>query len=1395
MKNAINFFVNRSLFGNLVTVGVLLAGIITLFSMRREAFPNIDFDIVVVTSIYPGASPQEVEKLITIPVEREIKSVDNIKETSSTSLYSRSAVVLTLEPGIDDKLQVLQDIRDAVDRAKVEFPEDAEEPLVQEISTSRTPVLEVALNSKKGTEKELSETQLRDIASRLEDELELIDDVASITTRGYREREIHVEVDPAKMSAMNISVDEITSALANRNLNFPGGSVRDGGKEYTIRTVKEFENKQEIENLIIRANDLGFWVGGGIVRLKDIAKVHDTYEIVEQEEKANGRKAIILTVLQKEKGDAINIVDAVKKQIKDFTKDMPEELEVSLINDLSYYIRRRLQVLTSNVVIGLVLVLVSLFFFLGWRISLMVALGIPFSFAITFLVMGYFDMSINLISMFGLVIVSGMIVDDAIVVGENIYRHIEKGRHPVQAAREGAAEMVAPVFGSISTTIVAFAPLMFMSGIMGKFVWSIPAAVIIALAASLYESFFILPAHISDVTRNVDRKKILKNEQSFEARFFKRLQNIYRPILEWSLKRRYFLMVTVFFLFIVAAAMITVTGFILFPKGGIEVFIIKTEAPAGISLETMDKFIEPVEDAARALPEEELDSVISRVGIHQESPSDPFTKRGENYAQVMVYLTPEPQRDRRASEIIAYLKRQVDPDRTIVTLSTASTGNGKSVLKLANSEPLTVYEKARDFENGREIEIADSYLLGAGLLKDGKTLYALSARNMLYRYNLETSEAVELGDLSVRDFDFADRFMVEPTGKFALVSTDMGHFYKVSLEDASRSSSEGPQSKITSYRFLSEKQEVLFTTDQGSIEFFSYESGDLEPVLKQRLAPRMIKKDGQFTFNPKQPVFMPAINYAAQGTGDNLWYLASHDGVIRLFDRAKNSVTQSHKINDAAIYWLALDPSSNDRIWVSQKDLLIHYDMQKQAVLSETAVTGTITHAVYNDNALTLVGTHSLVAEISATGRLTVLKQGQRTIEKLEFKQAGGGPPVGAPVQIELRGDSFETLLEISEIAKEKLTNIDGVYDIRDNWEQGKEEYHVNINEVLAAQAGVSVRQIATTLQAAFDGRVATSIKRADEEIDIRVLFPEELREKLSSLKKVMVRNMTGNLVPITVLADFEKKQGVSLITHSDFRRTVYVKANIDETRNSSVKVNTEIMNQMKTVMAKYPGYQLIAGGEYKDTQESMRDLMQSAGIAGLGILGILVLLFGNLRHPRVIMAAIPLGFIGVSYAFFAHKMFFLPNLTFSFLASMGIVGLSGVVVNDSIVLVDFINRLRKAGLNKHDSIVAAGLYRLRAVILTTVTTVFGLVPTAYGIGGSDPFLKPMALAMAWGLAFATLITLLVIPAYYAIWEDRGFVFHHVIGKGLRRLRKPGKNKRPMQAAQSTGEQGGQNGQ
>ena len=333
-------------------------------------------DKVVISTAYPGAPPEEIEKLVTVPIEKELKGVDGIDEMYSASDENVSTIMISISHDAKDKAKVVDDIQQAVDQVQ-DLPGDAEDPIVTEITTGEVPTVEIALSG------DLTETELRKYAENLEDILDDIPGVSSISRRGWRDREVWVEVDPDKMRDFHVSMEEVMDSLRERNISIPGGKLR-GEKEFSIRTTGEFHKTQEIENVIIRANDLGNWL-----RIKDIASVRFSFKEENVINKSFGMRSINLTVIKKSTGDTVKIVKMVKEKTTDFIHASDPRLEVSYINDMSFYITRRLGVLRNNGIFGLFLVMCVLMLFLNYRVAILTALGIPIAFCATLTIMGF----------------------------------------------------------------------------------------------------------------------------------------------------------------------------------------------------------------------------------------------------------------------------------------------------------------------------------------------------------------------------------------------------------------------------------------------------------------------------------------------------------------------------------------------------------------------------------------------------------------------------------------------------------------------------------------------------------------------------------------------------------------------------------------------------------------------------------------------------------------------------------------------------------------------------------------------------------------------------------------------------------------------------------------------
>ncbi len=641
------FSVNNSLFVNLISVIIIMIGVIILLSLNREVFPNVSFDMMSITTVYPGSTPLDVEKLITVPIEKELKEVDGIKEINSSSAPGMSLIIVKIDPDVSDKNRVVRDVQSAVDRVK-DLPKDVDDPIAQELTSKSYPIIEVSISG------EMDEHKLQRYADALEDLLEDIKGVAQIKKSGYREKEMQVLVDYNKMKENYVSIDEIEQALAGRNISIPAGKMDTETTEYSVRTTGEFTTEKEVEDVIIRANDVGNWL-----RIKDVARVENTFEDEDVINKTLGTRSVNLIVMKKERGDAISIVAEVRRVCDEFLKTVPDKLKISFVNDYAFYANRRLGVLTNNSWFAMVLVVGIMLVFLQKRVALLTVLGIPISFFVTFIVMDMFGITINLISMFGLVIVLGMLVDDGIIVAENVYRYMEDGMPPREAAVKGTEEVMGAVTSAVLTTIAAFSPLLFMSGLIGKFVRNIPTVVIIALIASLAEALVILPSHLADFVRikiGADGKPV---SLARDMPWFKWLVFLYTRTVRTAIRNKYKVLLGTLLGFIVCIILAgTVLKFVLFPSAGINFFFIRAEAPIGTPLKKVEEMIKPIEEIVAKLPPEELDTYVTTVGKIEEDRNDPFAGQASNLVQVTVYLTQSQDRKRQVDEIIEEMREK-----------------------------------------------------------------------------------------------------------------------------------------------------------------------------------------------------------------------------------------------------------------------------------------------------------------------------------------------------------------------------------------------------------------------------------------------------------------------------------------------------------------------------------------------------------------------------------------------------------------------------------------------------------------------------------------------------------------------------------------------------------------
>lgn len=650
MDPIIRFFAREHLFGNLLTVIIIVFGIYALNSMRRDIWPNVDFNVTVVSTTLPGASPEQVEKLVINPIEEAIREVEGLDKVFSTATESVGVTVLQLDPDSRDPDKTNQDIQQAVDRVE-DLPETADEPLVKVIETDRLPVIEVTVAGEKNTDEMLIRNTAKDVA----DEVSRLPLVASVTKQGFRKREFVVVADPEKMARRKTSLSSMISTIQGRNISLPGGdAISDNGSERLIRTEAEFQTPKDIEKAVLLANESGFGT-----RIGDIAQTYEQLAKPERLYKANGKPSVNMIVAKKSNADTFALIGSIKELIEKLDTKVPKGITLGFSNDLSTYLSKRLNALSSNLLIGLFLVLLVLTLFLPWQVALVVAVGIPVALFATLLAAYLLGFSLNLISLIGLIIVLGMLVDDAIVVSENVWRHYEESFDIYTSTIKGTSEVFAPVLASILTTVSAFGPMLFMTGIFGAFVFEIPLMVILALGFSMFEAFIIMPSHFTSWVKTTETSK-QKVKSYKDNHWFNGITEKYINYVQFSLRHRYgFLLLAVVLLAATGISLGAMGRFILFPKEGTELFFIQVETPMGTTLRKTMELIEPIEHIVSQLPDTELKDYVSSAGIIQQDQTDPQSRRGSQYAQIRVALTPQNRRDRIASEIIDKLRQDI----------------------------------------------------------------------------------------------------------------------------------------------------------------------------------------------------------------------------------------------------------------------------------------------------------------------------------------------------------------------------------------------------------------------------------------------------------------------------------------------------------------------------------------------------------------------------------------------------------------------------------------------------------------------------------------------------------------------------------------------------------------
>jgi hydrophobic/amphiphilic exporter-1 (mainly G- bacteria), HAE1 family len=641
------FSVNRRVTVLMLTILILILGGISFTKLGLEMFPDMDYPVISIITPYNGASSQDVEETVTKTLETAIASVKNIKNLKSESMENASLIMVEFNWGTNLDFAA-QDLRDMIDQVADYLPDDVSRPLVMKFNLSQMPILMYGVTGPEDTY-QLRKILDDDVASKIKQ----LPGVASVMIMGGDELEKQIIVDIAKLEQYNISIDEVVQIVAAGNINMSAGYIQKRKEDFLLRTVAQYKSIDEIQNLPIRITDKG-----NTIYLKDVASVEDGYKEKRYYIRTNKKPTAMMMISKESGANTITVANVVKDELKEIKKDMKIEIDFNDIMDMSLPISRVTTGAMSNLIIGGILAIGIMFLFLrNWRPTLAISLAIPISVIATMVSIYLAKFSLNIMTLGGLALGVGMLVDNSIVVIENIYRHMELGMKKVEAAKIGASEVAMAITASTLTTIAVFFPMIFAEGMTGILVRGLALTVAFSLAASLFVSLTIVPAIASVLFRKAaDRSEHDKSEKMFEG-----IKRRYIKILNWALNHKGKTIIIVVVLLIISL-IVPFTGMIgteFMPTQDIPMMAFHVKAPVGTSLDETDEIVRQIEDVFMQV--EGVKHVMSLVGPMSDASAqaDPTNPQEVNEAQVFARLYQQKDRNISYEEIQKRVREQL----------------------------------------------------------------------------------------------------------------------------------------------------------------------------------------------------------------------------------------------------------------------------------------------------------------------------------------------------------------------------------------------------------------------------------------------------------------------------------------------------------------------------------------------------------------------------------------------------------------------------------------------------------------------------------------------------------------------------------------------------------------
>jgi len=1317
----------------MVVIGVVVFGWISYEQLPLNLMPNISYPSLTVRTEYTGTAPEEIETTISRPVEQALGVVNNLASISSISKAGQSDVKLEFTWNTDMN-QATADVREKLDQ--VFLPQEAKRPLILRFDPSLDPIMRLGLFG------DASLIYLRYLAEEeIKRILETVEGVAAVKVKGGFEEEIRVELDEQKLTLIGIDIQQVRNRLAQENVNLAGGNLKEGQTEYLVRTLNEFKSVNEVGEVVI-----GTWNGKDI-KIRDVAQVKRTFKDREIITRLNQQESVEIEIFKEADANLVAVAHRVKdkvfgskeqqvfvkkmqaakkkgpadkkkkieaaaskkkdddkakggkrrrgggrgnrqaliaKQMTNFiSHQLPSGIEMAVLSDQSVFIENSVNEVKKTAIIGGILAVIVLFIFLrNLTTTMIVGISIPISIVATFAPMKIFSVTLNIMSLGGLALGIGMLVDNSIVVLESIARCREEGDNLIAATVRGVSEVGGAVFASTLTTVAVFFPIVFVQGIAGQIFGNLALTVVFSLFASLAVALFLIPMlssrESSKFIQGIQTDKLLKNH-----------------IFQFSTEEK---------------------------------------VDSLLSPNNNDRFGTKAKSAAIAY--------LQTVGLI-------FWKGLKALGAVLIVFV-------KQFWIL------------IVVLITPLFGLGKFVFNLIKkdgiqfkiTEWLTQFASNADFGKIQYIkEIWPTFLINesAPTFVEDFRKFKTKFRGARLRDKIFRALVSPL-TLFFVILKFVFQFVVELLFRVVHFFLIVGAIFLKGLFILFRLIFSVPtRLLLRGFNWSYGKLEASYPkvlqnslNNRGTVlgavgGLFLFSMFIVGPRLGSDLIPEV--HQGEFNLDITLPVGTPVekTDVKIAAIQNELQNEAGIKRIASVSGTDKTANTGSEEGEHTSKITVTLNRPGDKKI-INRQGGKRQQQKRQFASLDTDVTTGNgdvevkpkpLEKPVQYENAK-VVDEEELIKSIrEKMGQYPGIQWKISRPVLFSFK---------TPIEVEIHGYNLQKLQEISRKLEENMREIPGVIDVKSNIQRGNPEVQIVYNRQMLANLNLNIRDVASIVRNKVRGDVATEFKEQDRKIDILVRLRERDRESIDALSRLIINPGAEKPIPLSAVAEIKVHEGPSEIRRVDQQRTAVVTANISGRSLSSV--SEDIVGTLEEM--EIPNdFTYSLAGQNKEMETSLNSLKLALALAIFLVYIVMASQFESMIHPFIIIFTIPLALIGVILTLFVFQ------IPLSIVVFLGMIMLTGIVVNNAIVLVDYINKLRERGMEKMEAIVEAGKVRLRPIIMTTATTVLGLLPMALGLGDGAEIRTPMAITVIVGLLTSTILTLIIIPTVYSLVDRR----------------------------------------